>query len=112
MKENAKHTITPPLSHTHTHNVCVRVSVMSISMPMSLSNLLTHLTRYLVEGGVLGVRRCKKKDLNRIARATGGVLLPNLADLEGEESVDPTNLGEADAVVEERVGDGACVSVG
>ena len=38
--------------------------------------------KYLVEAGVIGVRRCKKEDLRRIAAATGGTLLPNLADLE------------------------------
>lgn len=63
--------------------------------------------KYLVEAGVIGVRRCKKEDLRRIAVATGGVLLPNLADLEGEESFDPANLGIAEEVSEERVGDGA-----
>jgi T-complex protein 1 subunit alpha len=64
--------------------------------------------KYLVEAGVIGVRRCKKEDLRRIAVATGGVLLPNLADLEGEESFDPANLGIAEEVSEERVGDGTC----
>lgn len=62
--------------------------------------------KYLVENGVLGIRRCKKEDLRRIGAATGGVLLPNLADLEGEESFDPANLGHAEEVAQERVGDG------
>ena len=30
--------------------------------------------KYFVEAGAMGVRRCKKADLKRIARATGGKL--------------------------------------
>jgi len=30
--------------------------------------------KYFVEAGAMGVRRCKKADLKRIARATGGEL--------------------------------------
>ena len=74
----------------------------------------------------MAVRRCKKEDLKRIAKATGGwscdlhcpirsfnapVLLPpatlslTLANLEGEESFDPSMLGQAEEVVQERVCD-------
>lgn len=67
--------------------------------------------KYLVEAGVIGVRRCKKEDLRRIAVATGGLLLPNLADLEGEESFDPSALGTAEEVSEERVGDGELIFI-
>lgn len=62
--------------------------------------------KYLVEAGVIGVRRVKKMDLKRLATATGGQLVLNLADLEGGESFDPANLGTAEEVREERVGDG------
>ena len=62
--------------------------------------------KYLVEAGVIGVRRCKKEDLRRIAAATGGTLLPNLADLEGGETFDAAHLGRAEEVSEEKVGDG------
>ena len=62
--------------------------------------------KYLVEAGVIGVRRCKKEDLRRIAAATGGTLLPNLADLEGGETFDAAQLGRAEEVSEEKVGDG------
>jgi T-complex protein 1 subunit alpha len=57
------------------------------------------------------VRRCKKEDLRRIASATGGQLLPNLADLEGGESIDASVLGSADEVSEERVGDGEVIFI-
>jgi T-complex protein 1 subunit alpha len=52
--------------------------------------------KYLVERGVLAVRRASKKDLQRIAAATGGTLMANLADLEGGETLDPKCLGTAE----------------
>mmetsp|Transcript_16439 Transcript_16439/g.52315 ORF Transcript_16439/g.52315 Transcript_16439/m.52315 type:complete len:544 (-) Transcript_16439:74-1705(-) len=61
--------------------------------------------KYLVESGVIGVRRVKKEDLRRIARATGGQVLVTMATLEGEEEVDPETLGRAELVSEDRVGD-------
>ena len=61
--------------------------------------------KYLVEKKVIGVRRVLKKDLQRLALATGGQLLTNLADLEGDETVDPTTIGQCDECVEEEVGD-------
>lgn len=67
--------------------------------------------KYLVEAGAMGVRRCKKEDLQRIAAATGGMMLPNLADLEGEESFDPAALGSAGSVSEEAVGDGQLIFI-
>ena len=67
--------------------------------------------KYLVEGGVIGVRRVKKDDLKRIASATGGTVLPNLGDLEGDESFDAAYLGSAAEVSEERVGDGELIFI-
>lgn len=67
--------------------------------------------KYFVESNCMGVRRVKKEDLQRIARATGGTVVLTLADMEGEESFDATNLGEADQVSEERVGDGELIYI-
>ena len=54
-----------------------------------------------VEAGAMAVRRCRKEDLRRIAKATGGTLVSSLANLEGEESFEPSYLGTADEVVQE-----------
>ena len=59
----------------------------------------------------IAVRRCKKEDLKRIASATGGTLLPNLADLDGGETFDASMLGHAEEVSEERVGDNEVIFV-
>lgn len=61
--------------------------------------------KYFVERGCMAVRRCKKEDLQRIAKATGGTLISTLANLEGEESYDPANLGYAGEVVQTRISD-------
>jgi len=61
--------------------------------------------KYFVEAGAMAVRRCKKEDLRQIAKATGGHLVLNMADLEGGESFDPAWLGQAEEVVQERISD-------
>jgi T-complex protein 1 subunit alpha len=54
---------------------------------------------------------CKKDDLRRIAKACGGKLMLTLADLEGQESFDASNLGEAELVGQENVGDNELIVV-
>jgi len=61
--------------------------------------------KYLTEGGVLAVRRVDKKDIRRIAKCTGGQVILTMATLEGDEAFDPANLGAAEEVCEQRVGD-------
>lgn len=58
-----------------------------------------------VEAGAMAVRRCRKEDLRRIAKATGGTLISSLADLEGNETYDSSYLGLADEVMQERISD-------
>lgn len=67
--------------------------------------------KYFVEAGAMAVRRCKKEDLKRIARATGATLVVSLANLEGEESFDASLLGTAESVVQERVCDDELIVV-
>jgi T-complex protein 1 subunit alpha len=61
--------------------------------------------KYFVEAGVLAIRRVKKGDLRRIANNTGAKVVISLADFEGEEKFDPSFLGSAEKVYEQRVGD-------
>jgi len=64
-----------------------------------------------VERGVMAVRRCKKEDLRRIAKATGATLVGSLSNLEGDEIFDPSSLGFAEEVVQERISDDECILV-
>jgi len=61
--------------------------------------------KYFVEAGAMAVRRCKKEDLRRIARHTGGRVVTDMSDLEGNEVFDVENLGNAEEVSQERICD-------
>jgi len=61
--------------------------------------------KYFVEAGVIAIRRVKKGDLRRIANNTGAKVVVSLADIEGEETFDASNLGTCESVYEKRVGD-------
>ena len=67
--------------------------------------------KYFVEAGCMAIRRCKKEDLRRLGRATGGSLVSTMADMEGNENFDTSNLGTAESCSEERVGDGELLYV-
>jgi len=61
--------------------------------------------KYFVENKCIAIRRVPKNDLRRIASSTGAKIIVSLADLEGEEKYDVSNLGECEKVYEARVGD-------
>merc|ERR1712086_866650 len=61
--------------------------------------------KYLIEAGILAVRRVDKKDMRRIAKCTGGQIILTMATIEGDEAFDEKSLGRAEEVMEQRVGD-------
>jgi T-complex protein 1 subunit alpha len=67
--------------------------------------------KLFVERGAMGVRRCKKEDLRRIAKATGATLISSLSDMDGEEKFEKVSLGYAEEVVQERISDDECILV-
>lgn len=64
-----------------------------------------------VEAGAMAVRRCKREDLRRIAKATGATLVAALSDLNGDEKFEVSSLGYAEEVVQERISDDECILV-
>ncbi|TID29937.1 hypothetical protein CANINC_001448 [Pichia inconspicua] len=64
-----------------------------------------------VENNVMAVRRCKKEDLKRIARATGATLVGNMSNMEGDETFESTYLGYAEEVCQERFSDDECILI-
>ncbi|MEM2875940.1 MAG: thermosome subunit beta [Candidatus Bathyarchaeia archaeon] len=60
---------------------------------------------FLAKEGILAVRRAKKSDLEKLAKATGGKILTNLDDLTTGD------LGEAEVVEERKVGDDKMVFI-
>ncbi|KAJ9193395.1 hypothetical protein DTO166G4_5832 [Paecilomyces variotii] len=67
--------------------------------------------KLFVERGAMAVRRCKKEDLRRIAKATGATLVSTLSDLNGDEKFETSYLGHAEEVVQERISDDECILV-
>jgi thermosome len=60
---------------------------------------------YLAKADVLAVRRVKKSDMEKLAKATGGKMVNNLADLSAED------LGSCGLVEERKIGDDRMVFV-
>lgn len=67
--------------------------------------------KYFVEAGAMAVRRVKKADLKRIAKATGASYLTSLTNLEGEENFDASNVGEAAEVSQEFICDDELIMI-
>lgn len=67
--------------------------------------------KQFIEKGAMAVRRCKKEDLRRIAKATGASLIATLSDENGDEKYDPSYLGFASEVVQEKISDDECILV-
>ncbi|KAK5078130.1 chaperonin-containing T-complex alpha subunit Cct1 [Lithohypha guttulata] len=67
--------------------------------------------KLFIERGAMAVRRCKKEDLRRIAKATGATLISTLSDLYGDEKFEASSLGHAEEVVQERISDDECILV-
>ncbi|KAM3131875.1 hypothetical protein pb186bvf_015996 [Paramecium bursaria] len=61
--------------------------------------------KYLVEAKILGLRRVPKEHLRRIAKASGASVITTFANDETGESFDPAQLGEAEEVFEQAIGD-------
>uniref|UniRef100_A0A2K5MKW6 T-complex protein 1 subunit alpha n=1 Tax=Cercocebus atys TaxID=9531 RepID=A0A2K5MKW6_CERAT len=59
--------------------------------------------KYFVEAGAMAVRRVLKRELKRLAKASGATILSTLANLGGEENFEAAVLGQAEEVVQERI---------
>jgi T-complex protein 1 subunit alpha len=84
---------------------CEKLIKSGANVIMSTKGIDDFAQKYFVESGVIAMRRVKKDDLRRMARAAGGTVLVSMSDLEGEDKLDPALLGDAEWVHEERVGD-------
>lgn len=61
--------------------------------------------KFLVERGILGVRRVEKSDMRKISKLIGAEILNSIVDEDGNETINPNVLGTAKFVYENRVGD-------
>ncbi len=60
---------------------------------------------YLAKAGIMAVRRVKRSDLEKLARATGARIISNIDD------ITPEDLGEAELVEERKVGEDKMVFI-
>jgi len=60
---------------------------------------------FLAKKGIMAVRRIKKSDMEKLARATGGKIVTNLDDLK------PSDLGECKLAEERKIGDDKMVFI-
>ena len=116
---------THSLTHVHTHTTTAasgreaditkeriqKILASDANVILTTGGIDDLCLKYFVEAGAMAARRCKKEDLKRIARATGATVSLSLANLEGEESFDPSLLGTAERVVQERVCDDELIVV-
>ncbi|CCF56929.1 hypothetical protein KAFR_0B06330 [Kazachstania africana CBS 2517] len=63
------------------------------------------------EAKIMAVRRCKKEDLRRIARATGATLVSSMSNLEGDETFESSYLGTCQEVVQAKFSDDECILI-
>lgn len=61
--------------------------------------------QYMVEHGIIGIRRIPKRKMRVIAKLTGGTLITNLSDMDGTDVLTQAQLGVAEKIEERRVGD-------
>ena len=67
--------------------------------------------KLFIEKGAMAVRRCKKEDLRRIAKASGATMVSTLSDLNGDEKFEASSLGYAEEVAQEKISDDECIVV-
>jgi len=84
---------------------CERIIKAGANVVLCARGIDDFALKYFVEAGVIAVRRVKKGDLRRIAQNSGAKVVVSLADMEGEESFNPDDLGACDLVEERKVGD-------
>ncbi|QLG73955.1 hypothetical protein HG535_0F04670 [Zygotorulaspora mrakii] len=64
-----------------------------------------------VEAKIMAVRRCKKEDLRRIARATGATLVNSMSNLEGDETFESSYLGTCQEAIQTSFSDDECILI-
>nr|MDO8091138.1 thermosome subunit beta [Candidatus Sigynarchaeota archaeon] len=74
----------------------IEVGANVVLLQKGIDDIAQH---YLAKAGVLAVRRIKKSDMEKLARATGGEIITNIEDLSADD------LGEAEVVYGKKIGD-------
>jgi thermosome len=79
-----------------------KLGVNAVFTTQAINDLAQH---YMAKQGILGVRRLKRSDVDRIAKATGGQVITNLDDIAQKD------IGKAGLIEEKQVGDDKMVAL-
>ncbi|KAK0393769.1 hypothetical protein QR680_000393 [Steinernema hermaphroditum] len=67
--------------------------------------------KLFTEVGAMAVRRCKKVDLKRVAKATDAIFVSSLANLERDESFGSSVQGTCEEIVQERISNDELITI-
>ncbi|OAG29552.1 T-complex protein 1 subunit alpha [Nematocida displodere] len=95
---------------THTSTEKVKKLVKSgVNVIFTTKGLSDSCAKVLIEAGAIGVRRCKREDLERIATVTGTQVYSSFDEVDGTEFV--PQIGTADSVHVELFGEDQCTVI-
>jgi thermosome len=80
-------------------NMVEKIKVTNAKVVITQKGIDDLAQHYLAKAGILAVRRVKKSDIEKLARATGAKIITNIEDISS------TDLGESDLVEERKIGD-------
>ncbi len=78
------------------------LGVKAVFTTQAINDLAQH---YMAKHGIIGVRRLKKSDVDRVAKATGGQVITNLEDISAKD------IGVAGLIEEMKVGDDTMIAL-
>ncbi|KAI5192887.1 T-complex protein 1 subunit alpha [Nematocida minor] len=94
---------------TNSHDKIRRLLKQGANVVFTTKGISDGCSKLLIEAGALGVRRCKRDDLERIALITGTKVYTSFDDITGDEFV-PV-LGTAESVHVEVLGEEKCMVI-
>src|SRR5271157_396528 len=80
----------------------VELGVKAVFTTQAINDLAQH---HMAKHGILGVRRLKKSDVDRVAKATGGQVITNLDDISASD------IGTAGLIEEKQVGEDKMIAL-
>lgn len=94
---------------TNSHDKIKKLLKAGANVILTTKGISDGCTKILIEGGAMGVKRCRREDLDRIASITGTQVYASFEDVTGEEFI-PV-LGVADSVHVEVLGEEKCMVI-
>lgn len=94
---------------TNAHDKIKKLLKLGVNVIFTTKGISDGCAKLLIDAGALGIRRCKKEDLERIAATTGTQIYASFEDVTGGEFV--PLIGTADSVHIEVLGEERCTVI-